>query len=379
MIFYSTFPTAIGFCGIAWNDQQHLCAVQLAEPDERQTKKRLAERIQDPPIEAANLPPNIQSIIQRIQQHLEGEGDSFIDIPLAINHVSQFTREIYELTRRIPPGQIMSYSALATLAGRDGAARAVGQVMAKNPIPLIIPCHRVLAADGSLHGFSAPGDISTKLRLLTIEGVDLAPIVKAGIQILKRQDPRLAQVIRRVGPYRLLNQQRTDPFTALVEAIVHQQVSMKAGATIFQKLKMAVGANGALSPEHFTGILSDNLRQAGLSRQKTVYITDLAQKCSSGEMQLQRLERMDDELIIDSLTKVKGIGRWSAEMFLMFRLGRINVLPVDDLGLRKAAQKLYGLRQLPDARRLHELAKSWLPYRSIATWYLWRSLEVGGL
>jgi DNA-3-methyladenine glycosylase II len=108
-------------------------------------------------------------------------------------------------------------------------------------------------------------------------------------------------------------------------------------------------------------------------------LRDLADRSASGALPLERLQRLDDEQVIRALVQVRGIGRWSAEMFLIFRLGRLDVLPVDDLGLRKGAQLVYGLRQLPDGRRLHRLAERWIPFRSIATWYLWRRLDAGGL
>jgi 3-methyladenine DNA glycosylase/8-oxoguanine DNA glycosylase len=185
-----------------------------------------------------------------------------------------------------------------------------------------------------------------------------------------------------VGRLRLLDsggQRRGDPFTALAEAIVHQQVSMKAAATIFGRLRRALGGRAALDPGRLLRARPDQLRAAGLSRQKAGYLRDLAEKTLSGALQLERLERMDDEQVIRQLTRVKGIGRWSAEMYLIFRIGRLDVLPTDDLGLRKGAQQLYNLRQLPTAATLGRLARPWVPFRTIATWYLWRSLDAGGL
>lgn len=254
--------------------------------------------------------------------------------------------------------------------------------MAANPIPLLIPCHRVLASDGGLGGFSAHGGTATKLRLLALEGADLRRVASAGTRSLARQDPKLAKVIRRVGRVRLLDhdgQRRADPFTALAEAIIHQQVSMKAGASIFARLKATLGGRAALDPRRLLQARADELRAAGLSRQKTSYLQDLAERTLGGDLLLGRLERMDDEQVIQQLTKVKGIGRWSAEMYLIFRLGRLDVLPTDDLGLRKGARQVFNLRQLPTADTLQRLARPWVPFRSIATWYLWRSLDAGGL
>jgi 3-methyladenine DNA glycosylase/8-oxoguanine DNA glycosylase len=253
--------------------------------------------------------------------------------------------------------------------------------MASNLLPLVIPCHRVIGARGKLGGFSAHGALGTKLRLLTIEGADLTAVTRWGVRQLKRADPKLGAVIQRVGPYRLLERQLNDHFATLVLSIVHQQVSMKAGASIFDRVSRTVTKHGA-RPLDAVAILdtsTDALRGAGLSRQKVSYLRDLATRTSTKALDLSRLDYQDDEVIIRSLSQVRGVGRWTAEMFLIFRLGRLNVLPTDDLGLRKAAQQLYGLRRLPDRAALERIAEPWVPFRSVATWYLWRSLDGGGL
>jgi 3-methyladenine DNA glycosylase/8-oxoguanine DNA glycosylase len=237
----------------------------------------------------------------------------------------------------------------------------------------------VLGARGSLGGYSAQGGTATKLRLLTIEGADLAPIAAAGARELARRDSRLRPVIKRVGPFRLHWAQRQDHLTALAEAIVHQQVSMAAGATIFARLLALAGQGPAIDPGRLLAITPQALRAVGLSQQKASYLRDLAGRVCAGTLHLDRLARLDDEPVIAELTAVKGIGRWSAEMFLIFRLGRLDVLPVDDLGLRKGAQRVYRLRSLPSPARLRQLGEPWRPFRSLATWYLWRAQESGGL
>src|SRR5262249_2978550 len=143
--------------------------------------------------------------------------------------------------------------------------------------------------------------------------------------------------------------------------------------TIYGRL-MALIPDGA-SPEALIALTDDQMRQAGLSRQKTAYLRDLAAKVLSGDLPVHNLHELDDEGVIEAIVKVKGLGRWSAEMFLMFRLRRPDVLPVDDLGIVNAIQRLYGLRKKPKADRIKKIGEAWRPYRTVACWYLWRSLE----
>jgi len=193
-------------------------------------------------------------------------------------------------------------------------------------------------------------------------------------RVLLRRDPVLASLIRRHGPCGLAAVQRADHFSALVRSITFQQLSTKAASTIYGRV-VALMPNGTPTVDGFGCITEAQLRAAGLSRQKSAYLRDLCQKVSAGELDLNALDAMDDESVIASLTKVKGIGRWSAEMFLMFRLHRPDVLPVDDLGIVNAIQRLYGLRKRPNAARIKKIGEAWRPYRTVACWYLWRSLE----
>jgi len=191
-----------------------------------------------------------------------------------------------------------------------------------------------------------------------------------------RVAPLLADVIRQVGPCGLGERQRRDHLSALIGAIVSQQLSTKAAATIFGRVL-------ALFPEqHIPGVeaiavLEDAaLRAAGLSGQKVSYVRDLCARVADGRLRLEELDDLDDEAVIERLTAVKGFGRWTAEMFLMFRLHRPDVLPVGDLGIVTAVQRLYRLRKRPDSARLQKIGTPWQPYRSIACWYLWQSLRL---
>jgi DNA-3-methyladenine glycosylase II len=191
---------------------------------------------------------------------------------------------------------------------------------------------------------------------------------------LLRRDPVLAALIRKHGACGLAAAQRADHFSALVRAIVGQQLSTKAAATIHRRL-VDLTAGGQTTPASIACLDDEQLRTVGLSRQKSAYLRDLCAKVDTGAVRLEALERMNDEDVIEELTKVKGVGRWTAEMFLMFRLHRPDVLPVGDLGIVNAVTKVYGLRKKPTADRIMKMGEAWRPYRSVASWYLWRSLD----
>jgi DNA-3-methyladenine glycosylase II len=192
-------------------------------------------------------------------------------------------------------------------------------------------------------------------------------------RLLLRRDPILAVLIKKYGVCGLAAAQRTDHFTALVRAITGQQLSTKAAATIFGRLSALMP--GGITPEALTAVTDEQLRAVGMSRQKGAYFRDLCEKVRSGALPLESLDAMTNDEVIAALTQVKGIGRWSAEMFLMFRLHRPDVLPVDDLGIVNAVKNVYGLRKKPTADRIRKIGEAWRPYRSVASWYLWRSLD----
>jgi DNA-3-methyladenine glycosylase II len=183
-------------------------------------------------------------------------------------------------------------------------------------------------------------------------------------------DPVLCRLIDLVGPCTL--QPDGDGFRALVRAIVAQLISTKAAASIFARVEAAL-SEGGLTPAGIVAAGETALRGAGLSGTKARGLLDLANRVLSGELPLDRLPQMSDEEVIDHLVPVHGIGRWTAEMFLIFSLGRLDVLPVDDFGLRAGVRDEYGLPQLPSAKELRALAEPWRPFRSIGTWYFWKS------
>lgn len=189
---------------------------------------------------------------------------------------------------------------------------------------------------------------------------------------LKKADPVLAAIIQKAGPYRVTYLEPV--FQTLVRSIVYQQLSGKAAMTIFKRLAEAAKVT-PLTPEAILKMRPQKMRALGLSKQKTVYIRELAKLTRDGEIQFERLPEMEDAAIIETLTRVKGVGVWTVQMFLMFALQRPNVLPVGDLGVRAAMKKAYGLAELPKPQEMESIAAAWHPYRSIASWYLWRSLE----
>jgi DNA-3-methyladenine glycosylase II len=191
---------------------------------------------------------------------------------------------------------------------------------------------------------------------------------------LSRADPVMRALIKDVGPCALKPGARGDHFTTILRAIVGQQLSAKAAETIFQRIA-ALHPNGRkILPKDILGMPDANLRAAGLSNAKTLYVKDLAARVESGELNFARLIRKPDDDIVDALVAVKGIGRWTAEMFLIFRLGRPDVWAIDDLGLRNAVKNLYKIE--PKKPQLIEIAEPWRPWRSVASWYLWRSLAL---
>jgi len=192
---------------------------------------------------------------------------------------------------------------------------------------------------------------------------------------LMRRDPILGAVIKRIGPCGMADRQRSDHLSALLGAIVGQQLSTKAAATIFARFVALFPGNRMPDAAAIAAVDDSVLRGVGLSRQKIGYLRDLCARIADGRLQLDELEELPDELVIERLTAVKGFGRWTAEMFLMFRLHRPDVLPVGDLGIVNAVKRIYGLRKSPDAKRLNKIGDAWRPYRSVAAWYLWQSLK----
>lgn len=194
----------------------------------------------------------------------------------------------------------------------------------------------------------------------------------AAVKHLKQADPVMGRAIERVGPFRLVR--IPNRFAALMRAILHQQLALKAAQSITRRFCQLYGPGEGRfpMPDELLRTPRRRLRSAGVSPQKMRYLRDLAAKASDGALPLSHVGRLGDEEIIEALTQVKGIGRWTAEMFLIFSLGRPDVWAVDDLGLQLAAKNLYGLRRHPSETKMRTLAEPWRPYRTVASWYLWQ-------
>jgi methylated-DNA-[protein]-cysteine S-methyltransferase len=382
---FALFDTAIGRCGVAWGERG-VAGVQLPEAGERETRARMLQRF--PTAGEAAPPPEVQCVIDRIVALLCGEASDLSTIALDMDHVPAFHRRVYEAARAIPAGMTLSYGDIAARVGAPGAARAVGQALGRNPFPIVVPCHRVLAAGGKIGGFSALGGIATKRRMLAIEGARLDGAIplfdgdgalgfdpEIAIAHLRAADPTLARVIDEIGPFRMRLRPAPSVFAALAESIVYQQLNGKAAAAIFARVS-ALFPRGRPTAARLLRISEEKLRGAGLSGSKLLSLRDLAQKAEDGAIPtLGEIQNMADETIVERLSEVRGIGRWTAEMLLMFRLGRPDVLPVDDFGVRKGFAIAFDKSEQPSPKELAAYGARWEPYRTVASWYLWRVVE----
>lgn len=197
--------------------------------------------------------------------------------------------------------------------------------------------------------------------------------IDAAVDHLRATDPVMRSLIERAGPCEM--KLRRARFLTLVYSIISQQISTSAARSIRRRLHTHI-APGRITPERLARESITSLRAVGLSKQKATYILDLARKVRGGDVRLERVHRLRDEEIIEELIQVNGIGVWTAQMFLMFCLGRPDVFPHGDLGIRSAIRNLYRLKELPDRDTAHEIARPWRPYATVASWYCWRSLEL---
>jgi DNA-3-methyladenine glycosylase II len=204
----------------------------------------------------------------------------------------------------------------------------------------------------------------------------MPPDYRAARRHLMKTDPTLRVIMRRIGPCRLHAFAPADPFKTLCLSIASQQLSTKAADTIFRRFCALFPPDGCPTPERVMTLSDEEIRSVGFSRPKVSFIKDLAAHVLDGRLDLKGLKKHPDDEVMRQLVAVKGIGRWTAEIFLMFRLGRLDVLPADDLGLMNAAHHAYKMRKRPTPDRLRKLGETWRPYRSVAAWYLWQSLTI---
>lgn len=189
---------------------------------------------------------------------------------------------------------------------------------------------------------------------------------------LRRVDPVMRDIVKQCGPLEI--EARGTPYQSLLRAVLYQQLAGPAAAAIERRL-LALYGDGVPEPHEMLATTPEAMRTAGVSRQKASYLHSLAEHAQGGALDYRGLARLDDEAVIERVTEVRGIGRWTAEMLLMFCLGRPDVLPVDDLGVRKSMMLAYGLKSLPDAKTMLRIGEAWRPYRSAGSWYLWRTTD----
>jgi methylated-DNA-[protein]-cysteine S-methyltransferase len=370
---HARFDTTLGPFGIAWS-RKGLTHLSFSPDD---------GALPGPP-EAP--PKRVREAISQVHAHLGGAPQRFRELALDLSSRSELEQKVYALARAVPSGQTTTYGELARALGNPGLSRAVGGALGRNPLLLIVPCHRVLAANGKPGGFSAPGGLTTKRALLELEGhlpqpslfdetgrlaVDEAAVRRT----LAEADPELGALMDRVGPLGLARNELRSPYEALVRAIIGQQITGSAARSIFAKLTAAFG--GLPPPEKLAQASDETLRGFGVSRNKALSLRDLAVRAEAGEVPpLRTLAKLGDEPIVERLTRVRGIGRWTVQMMLMFHLGRPDVLPVADLGIQKGFGKTFLGGGLGTPAQIQARAARWRPFRTVASWYLWRAAEL---
>ena len=326
---YCLFETPLGTCGIAWilsdssDGQPVVTFFHLPEATKKLTEKRIAGITHG--CRTSAPPPRIAGIIKKVQIHLRGDAQDFRDIAVELDGAGLFTEQVYEAARKIPAGRTMTYGELAKAMNRPAAARAVGQALGRNPVPLIIPCHRVLAAGGKAGGFSAPGGVETKARMLAIEGAMIGPpatikskrdLLRAAGQ-LRERDPRLARCL--AEPVEFKRRPDHSPYATLIEAVVHQQLSPKAATTILSRVIALYPGSSFPKPGELLKTPDRLLRGAGLSKAKAAALKDIAAKALDGTIpSSDQIIRLGNEEIIKRLTSIYGVGQWT-ELVPFFR------------------------------------------------------------
>ena len=373
---YGFFDSLVGKCAIVW-DGGGLLRVCL--PLESPSETRVSILNDFPDAKESPLTRLSKKIALAISCAISGGKVNFSFVPVNSCNWSEFDTKVYKAAKSIRQGTTITYGSLAKEIGRPSAYRAVGTALGKNPVPIVVPCHRVIAGDGSLRGFSAARGVATKRILLKLEGCNwlsdsLQYDLLESSQFLKTADPRMARLIRMVGPPGIDPPRKVQLFESLLKAIVSQQLSVTAAATIHSRVVEQFHCGfSRLDPTRI--LISDEvyLTACGLSKNKARSVKELASRVLDKSLPSEKeLQEMADEDIVESLTSVRGIGRWTAQMILIFQLGRPDVLAVDDLALRKGLAILVGKKLQSSRTDLEKYARRWRPFRSAGSWYLWR-------
>lgn len=386
-LYYTLLPTALGPLGLGWSDAG-IRHIYLPEATPEATAARLEAKGYQ---KRRAIAKELDHSAKRIAQHLRGHPVDLGAVVLDLDHLPETRRQIYTTLRAVPSGTTLTYGELAERAGMPGTQQSVGTAMGENPCPVVIPCHRVLPAGGKLGNYSGPGGAETKARILRIEGLNIwsprtPPQRNAdgleydwheAVAHLRKADPILAKHFKRLGDERLQARAMEDPFLYLARSITFQQLAGAAARTIWGRVLDRFKAKGRLpTPEAMLAMPVPDLRSAGLSAAKTAAMKDLATKALAGILpRTKDLARMSDDEIVARLSAVRGVGRWTVEMTLMFRLGRPDVLPVDDLGVRNGFDRVHDRKKKVTPKELAAYAERWKPYRTVGSWLMWRVLE----
>jgi methylated-DNA-[protein]-cysteine S-methyltransferase len=378
---FALLETPFGPTGLEWSAAGVTRLVFGRTPDV------LRERLASRGAEESQRPPRfVRETMARLQAHLLGRPQDFASIPLDFAGSSPLFRQVEAALRRTPAGATVEAEALTAQLGLEGGSARLRRLLARNPIPILLPAHRILGAEGLLGAWG--GGEGVHERLLALEGTaqpllhaaDGAPVparVEEALAHLKRQDARLGELIEQVGPFRLTLRQGHSPYEALARSIVGQQITGRAAQAILARLATVFGTRGVPSPERIRTATDKKLRAAGLSGGKARAFRDLAAHALSGDVPSWAvLRRWPNERILSTLTEIHGIGQWTVEMVLLFRLGRPDVLPLGDYGVRKGYGQVFSRGRMPTARELQRRGWRWRPFRSVASWYLWRALEL---
>ncbi|MCK4176072.1 methylated-DNA--[protein]-cysteine S-methyltransferase [Aciditerrimonas ferrireducens] len=333
------------------------------------------------------VPSWVEPAAAAVAAQLDGATPRTEDPPLDWTVVSLFTERVLRALGQVPAGTTASYGKVAAAIGAPGAARAVGRALAANPWPVLVPCHRVLRSDGQLGGYSGPGGVHLKARLLALEAGAAAlgdpeawrRVLASARERLGAADPALGRLMAAVGPCQWVPDGAQDTWSALARAVVAQQLAGPAVRAVRARLEAALGAVETGSPaERYLRVAEDRLAGVGLSGAKRAALGGLAEAARSGALlAMAELRTMADQAVIEHLCGFRGVGRWTAEMVLLFGLGRLDVLATDDYGLRRGLGVLRGgpAARPATAAELAEAGERWRPYRSVASWYLWRLAE----
>lgn len=299
----------------------------------------------------------------QLLQYFAGTRQRFY-LPLAPDG-TEFQKKVWNALLQIPYGCTRSYGDIARAIGEPGASRAVGMANNKNPIAILIPCHRVIGSDGSLTGYAGGLDVKEHLLRLERDHSKFFRISAESLQYLSDKDARMANAIRRYGNIEFTMSDNV--FESLCQCIVGQQISTRSADTVWRRMQEKFGA---IRPETIVLASEEEIQSCGMYARKAMYIKHAAEAVLAGEIDLQALYDMPDDEVAQALEKLPGVGDWTVEMILIFTLGRMDVMSYSDYGIRRGIMKLYGLKELTK-KQFMEYKKRYSPYATVAGFYLW--------